>query len=45
MPREIKGIDSSLHIRRKPLAFATDAVSYGIGIDLGLEVVVLSGVA
>jgi hypothetical protein len=30
IPRQIKGIDSSLHIRRKPLAFAADAVRYGI---------------
>jgi hypothetical protein len=27
-------------VRRKPLALAADAVSYGIGIDFGLEVVV-----
>jgi hypothetical protein len=32
-------------VRRKPLAFAADAVSYGIRIDFGLEVVVSRGVA
>jgi hypothetical protein len=36
MPREIKGIDSSLHIRRKPLVFAADA-AMGFGRRFGVQ--------
>jgi hypothetical protein len=42
--KSIRGVFDG-EVRRKPLAFAADAWSYGICIDFGLEVIVLIGVA